>query len=130
MNRSFDHEKLDVYQVSIQFVAWAGELIDGALAKRRLSAVKHLDEASTSISLNIAEGNGKRSLKDRCRFFDISKGSALECSACFDVLVARRVLDVKQVEAGKELLVRIVEMLSKLIKKLLGREAMQQPPQR
>jgi len=130
MNRSFDHEKLDVYQVSIQFVAWAGELIDGALPRRRQSAIKHLDEASTSIPLNIAEGNGKRSLKDRCRFFDIAKGSALECSACFDVLVARKAISVKQVAAGKELLVRIVEMLSKLITKLVGREAMQRPMSR
>jgi four helix bundle protein len=41
--------------------------------------------AAQSISLNIAEGNGKRSLKDRSRFFDISRGSALECSAIQDV---------------------------------------------
>ncbi|PWT85235.1 MAG: hypothetical protein C5B58_03420 [Acidobacteria bacterium] len=37
-----------------------------------------LDRASNSIALNIAEGNGKFSSKDRCRFFDIAHGSALE----------------------------------------------------
>ena len=109
----FDHEKLDVYRTAIEFVAWVGELLDGPLAGCRLSAVNHLDRASTSIPLNVAEGNGKRSTKDRCRFLDIARGSALESSACLDVLVARRALEVDQVGAGKVLLIRIVQMLSK-----------------
>lgn len=118
MKTTFDHEKLDVYQISIQFDAWVGELIDGPLAGCRLNVVKHLDKASTSVTLNIAQGNGKRSLKDRCRFFDISNGSALESSACLDVLVARKALDVQNTQQGKALLVRIVEMLAKLNAKL------------
>jgi len=28
---SFDHEKLDVYQLSIAFVSWAGALLDAKL---------------------------------------------------------------------------------------------------
>jgi len=86
----FDHEKLDVYRLSIEFQRWVGPLIEAGLGKgARLSAAKHLDEASTSISNNIAEGNGKRSAADRCRYLDIARGSALECAACLDVLVAR-----------------------------------------
>jgi hypothetical protein len=50
----FDHEKLVVYQVSIEFVAWAGVLLDGPLAGVRLSAVGQLDRASTSVPLNLA----------------------------------------------------------------------------
>ncbi len=114
----FDHEKLDVYRVAIEFVGWAGELIDGPLSDCRLSALKHLDKASTSIPLNIAEGNGKRSLPDRSRFFDIAKASALESAACLDVLVVRKALVEQGVTQGKVLLVRIVEMLSKMVAKL------------
>ena len=90
MDAGFDHEKLDVYRLSIELIAWVGTLIDERLAGARLSAVKHLDEASTSVSLNIAEGNGKRSAVDRARFLDIARGSALESAACLDVLVARK----------------------------------------
>ena len=96
-----DHEKLDVYRVAIEFFGWAGELLDGPLTKCRLSAVSQLDRASTSIPLNIAEGNGKRSTKDRCRYFDTSRGSALECAAALDALVARRVLTQAQVRPGR-----------------------------
>lgn len=114
MRPQFDHEKLDVYRAAIAFVAWAGELIEGPLAACRISAVPQLDRASTSVPLNIAEGNGKRSTKDRCRYLDIARGSALECASCLDVLVARRVLVAADTAQGKALLQRIVEMLSKL----------------
>jgi four helix bundle protein len=89
----FDHEKLDAYHAAIEFVGWVGELLDGPLSACRLSATRHLDAASQSIANNIAEGNGKRSLVDRSRFLDIATGSAVECAACLDGLVARRRLD-------------------------------------
>lgn len=93
----FDHEKLDVYQVSIQAVAWTAELIEGGLGGCRHPAISQLDRAITSIALNIAEGNGKRSVKDRCRYLDIARGSAFESAACLDVLVARGLVSAEDV---------------------------------
>ena len=89
----FDHEKLDAYRLSIEFAAWATTVLDGLARNGRASAVKPLDEASTSVALNIAEGNGKRSVADRVRFLEIARGSALECAACLDVLVVRNKLE-------------------------------------
>ena len=94
MNTSFDHEKLSVYQESIKFVVWSDEILE--TLPKNLAVQGQLDRAATSISLNIAEGNGKYTAADRCRFFDIARGSALECAACLDVLVAEKRL----VEAG------------------------------
>jgi four helix bundle protein len=122
----FDHEKLDVYRTAIEFVAWVGDLLDGPLADCRKSAVNQLDRASTSVPLNIAEGNGKRSPKDRARYLDIARGSALESSACLDVLVARKAIAIDQVAHGKTLLFRIVQMLSKWTSSLLGPDQNQQ----
>ena len=116
----FDHEKLDVYRLAIEFLAWTGELLDGPLASSRSAAAKHLDEASQSIANNIAEGNGQRSLADRSRFLDIARGSALECAACLDGLAARRKIPANQAAAGKAMLHRIVSMLTNLLKRLLG----------
>ena len=115
----FDHEKVNVYQVSIKFVAWATELISKIEGK---AAVKdQLDRVSTSIPLNIAEGNGKFAIKDRCRFLDFARGSALECAACLDVLVAKRLSDEAGVLPGKEQLFEIVSMLMGLINSLTAR---------
>jgi four helix bundle protein len=116
----FDHEKLDGYRLAIEFVAWVAGIVNEIPKKGRASATKHLDESSTSVALNIAEGNGKRSIPDRVRFLDISRGSALECAACLDVLVARRLVAVERIIEGKRTLVRIVSVLTKLIERLLS----------
>ncbi len=68
-----------------------------------------------SIPLNIAEGNGKRSLKDRNRFFDIARGLALECASIQDVLTVCEGIDAESHRDGKQQLKRIVSMLTKLI---------------
>jgi four helix bundle protein len=112
---SFDHDKLDVYRLAIEFIGWAGELLDSSLKKSGMSAAKHLDEASQSIANNIAEGNGKRSRADRCRFLDIARGSAFECAACLDALAARKRLTAAEQQHGKSLLERIVSMLWRMI---------------
>jgi four helix bundle protein len=105
----FDHERLNVYQASIRFVASATSLLE--TVSKKISVADQLDRASTSIPLNIAEGNGKYTPPDRCRFFDNARGSALECAACLDVLVAKKFLSVEIAAENKELLHEIVSML-------------------
>lgn len=112
MKAHFDHEKLDVYQEAVVFVKWVDDLLEGI--PKSLAVHNQLDRASTSLPLNIAEGNGKYTAADRCRFFDIARGSALECAACLDVLVAKTRIDSG--DSGKAILVRIVSMLVGLIR--------------
>ncbi len=112
----FDHEKLNVYQVAIEFNCWVGDLL--ATVEAKAAAKDQLDRAATSIPLNVAEGNGKFSRRDRARFFDIARGSALEAAASLDVLVSRKVITQAQIVPAKEQLVRIVNMLMGLLKGL------------
>jgi four helix bundle protein len=119
MRPYFDHEKLKVYQSAIGFITWSTDLLAQVNAK---AAVKdQLDRASTSMALNIAEGNGKFAIRDRCRFLDFARGSALECAACLDVLVAKRLVETTTISSGKEQLLEIVSMLVGLTKSLSTR---------
>ena len=115
----FGHEQLDVYQLSLRYVAWAY-----SLAKRLEGADRHardqLLRASQSIPQNIAEGNGKGTESDRRRFFEIARGSALECAAIQDVLEVCDVVGASENEEGKAMLFRIVSMLTKLGKRDYG----------
>ena len=112
----FDHEKLKVYQKALQFVSWVTELLASLEGK---GAVRNqLDRAMTSIPLNIAEGNGKFSTRDRRRFLQISIGSALECAACLDVIIAKGLCEEVRIEHGKKLLGDIVRMLMALCSRL------------
>src|SRR5438045_9098927 len=113
---SFHHEKLTVYQRALEFAGWSQDPIDSLTKKT--STRDHLGRAGDSVALNIAEGNGKFSQKDRARFFQIAHGSALECAACLDLLVARRCCASDAVGKGKAILEEIVKMLFKMLDQL------------
>lgn len=110
----FDHEKLKVYQKSVEFISWGTQLLQEVKMKNQVT--DHLNRAANSVVLNIAEGNGRSTPKDRCHFFDIARGSALECAASLDLLLAKKIVRSEQIEVGKEMLVSIVSMLVGLIK--------------
>jgi len=116
----FDHEKLEVYQLELQFLTWCTDL----LIEIRASQQPHLretfdqfDRASLSALLNTAEGNGKRATQQRARYFDDARGSAMECAACLDALVAKRATTKQRIAEGKALLIRVVSILCKLVEK-------------
>jgi four helix bundle protein len=113
MSAQFDHEKLRAYQAALAFVGWVDPLLERLPAK--MAVRDQLDRASTSIVLNLAEGNGKRSHPDRCRYFDSSRGSVMECAACLDVLVVKKQISSNEAAAGKELLLAVVSMVAGLI---------------
>jgi four helix bundle protein len=119
MKTCFDHERLNVYHEAIAFCGWVGELLNEIPAKA--AATDQLHRASTSIPLNIAEGNGKFSNADRARFLEIARGSALECAACLDVLLARKLVTSDRMIPTKGQLVGIVNMLVGMLKKFSGR---------
>ena len=110
----FDHDKLDVYRLSIDYVAASFRIATELNGLHRHARDQWL-RAAQSIPLNIAEGNGKRSLKDRNRFLDIARGSALECVSIQDVLVATDGLHTESHHDLKRVLNRIVSMLTRLI---------------
>ncbi|MFA6961107.1 MAG: four helix bundle protein [Opitutaceae bacterium] len=118
MSPVFDHEKLRAYQQALRFSAWVEPVLEGLPS--RLAARDQLDRAATSIVLNIAEGNGKRSHPDRCRYLDIARGSTVECAACIDVLVVKNRLDVSLADEGKQILVGVVSMVAGLIARFSG----------
>ena len=113
---TLDHERLDVYRLSIGYVAFSYRLAKGLTGIHRPARDQWL-RAAQSIPLNIAEGNGKQSLKDKNRFFEIARGSALECASIHDVLRVCDAIDDESNRHGKSELKRIVSMLTRLIQR-------------
>jgi four helix bundle protein len=107
------HEKLDVYNLAIDYVAWVYLKAKSLKGIHRFARDQWL-RASQSIPLNIAEGNGKFTESDRRRFFEIARGSALECAAIQDILVISNALDDKESKIRKVHLDRMATMLSRL----------------
>ncbi len=109
----FGHERLDVYRAALDYVGWAYRLCE-KLKGQHPNAKDQLLRASQAIPLNIAEGNGKATDGDRRRYFEIARGSALECGAAQDVLETCGALSAAENTEAKRLLDRIVAMLTKL----------------
>lgn len=106
------HEKLIAYQKALDFTGWVESVLEGLPAR----AVRdQLDRASTSVPLNFAEGNGRFSKVDRARFWQIAHGSAVESSACLDVLVVKKLRTADHVAEGKAMLEEIVRLIFGLL---------------
>jgi len=114
-----DAERLDCYRLAIDFQALAG----GLLPKRSgLAALRdQLDRASISIALNIAEGAGRFSPADKARFYSIARGSATECAAIVELAVRRNLAAPLTCHHARSLLVRIVQMLTRLNARMAAR---------
>ena len=113
---TFDHERLDVYQVAIDFVALADDVIEHLPRGRRYLA-DQLQRASLSVPLNIAEGVGEFSRDDKRRFYRMALRSATECAAILDVCRRLKLADESLLSSGRESLLRIVSMLTRLVKR-------------
>jgi four helix bundle protein len=110
----FDHEKLEVYRKALAFAQWT-EVILERIPK---SAAVHnqLDRARTSIVLNIPEGNGRFTPADRCKFFDIARGSGLESAGCLDLIFIKKLISEPELEEGKTKLKDVISLLVGLIR--------------
>ena len=110
------HEKLDVYQKSIDFVSLA-LLVINSLPKGYSSLADQLKRASMSVPLNIAEASGRTGSADNARHFSIARGSALECGAVLDICQRLGIIEESCFSSGKQLLMAIIAMLSALCNK-------------
>ena len=112
----FDHEKLTVYQIAIEFVLLADEVIEH-LPRGRAYLSDQLQRAALSMPLNIAEGAGEYSIDEKIRFYRMAKRSATECAGILDVCHRLELIEESRYVRGRELLIRVVSMLIKMAQK-------------
>jgi four helix bundle protein len=108
-----DHERLDVYDLALEFLVLANGVIEG-LPRGRSHLADQFTRASLSIVLNVAEGAGKHSKLDKRRYYVTARGSATESAALLDVCQRLKLLDEAGHRTAKGMVVRIVSMLIKL----------------
>jgi four helix bundle protein len=105
-----DAEKLDCYRLAVAFQPLAAELV----AKAGYNLRDQFERAALSIALNVAEGAARRSGRERRRFYEIARGSAAECGALIDVLLARGLVTAEAARDARHKVLRLVQMLSKM----------------
>ncbi len=112
----FIFETFPVYQRAVQFYKDFLFLIKSKTIEKYNA--DQLKRALLSILLNIAEGSGKYSYKEKKNFYLIARGSAHESAALINVLFLSEIISSEQSNVWKEHLVVISKMLSGMIKSL------------
>jgi four helix bundle protein len=111
----FDHEKLDAYHAAIEFVGLANQIVE-QLPAGRAYFKDQLARAALSICNNTAEGAGEFRRKDKARFYRMACRSATECAAMLDVCRKLELAADAEIRQGREILLRVVSMLTRLAK--------------
>lgn len=117
--KRFDHEKLDVFSLALDFVVMA-ERIASETQRGNGELRDQLRRAALSVVLNIAEGAGEYSSKEKARFYRVAKRSAHECAALVEVYRRLSLVDGDLGLEARSGLFRIVSMLVRLVRSAEG----------
>ena len=118
-----DAEKLTVYHVALELQCMANTLVPSVNRVLR----DQFERASLSVILNLAEGCGRVSRRQRRYHFGVARGSATECAALADVLRLRRLTSASECFRARSLAVRCVQMLTKLVERMGPAEGKAEP---
>lgn len=91
----FDFENLSVYKKSLVLIDKIFKVYKTLNTEYRFSIGNNLVRAGLSIANNLAEGNGKKSTKEKKRYFDIASDSTRECVSVFNVLKRQNIIEDK-----------------------------------
>ena len=108
----FHHEGLKTYQLALQvshyIASW--QFVD----RLPRSDFRRIDEAATSIVLNIAEGNGRFAHLDHSRFLDVANQATTKAAARLEICAIRGGVTLDEADQLVRLLVQIDNMTAKL----------------
>jgi four helix bundle protein len=112
---NLSHKKLDIYQVSREFVLECYRVTKDFPNEERFAITQQIRRAAISVYLNIAEGCSRKSLQERKRFFEISRGSMIEIDAAIELVNEVRYISIEKIQKLGNYLVRCFSMLSKMM---------------
>ena len=111
-----NHQKLDVYTFSKQFVLECYKLTKILPSEERFSMCSQVRRAALSVHLNIAEGASRKSEVERKRYFEISRGSLIEIDAALDIAFDIKYLENYDTQNLSSSMVNCFKTLTGLIK--------------
>ena len=111
----FDFHKLEVYRKA----RLVNSTIDPIIVRiKDLDKRRQFVRASLSIQLNLAEGTGRFTKRDKRNFYIISRASVFECVAILDILVDTALISPDEYEGLYESYEELSKMLFSMIQKL------------
>lgn len=117
---TLNHQKLEVFITSRQFVLECYRLTKTLPADERFGMISQIRRASLSVHLNIAEGASRKSEIERKRYYEIARGSIIEIDAALDIANDLDYLKEYDVSILGEKMITCFKLLTGLIKSSLS----------
>lgn len=95
-NKLFKFERFDIYEDGLEFVNKVYEYTKKFPKSEQFGLNSQLRRSAISIVLNLAEGFGKYSKKEKIRFYEISRASLYECIPSLTISFNQNYLDNNQ----------------------------------
>ncbi|MEJ7767308.1 MAG: four helix bundle protein [Chitinophagaceae bacterium] len=114
---TLNHQKLDLYVISIELVSECYKLTRSMPVEEKFGMISQIRRASLSVHLNISEGSSRHSQVERRRFFEIARGSLIEIDAALDVANMLGYLVNVQIDKLGGLIIQSFKILTALMKK-------------
>jgi len=110
-----NHQKMQIYDISRQFVHECYRLTKSLPSEERFGMISQIRRAALSVHLNIAEGASRKSEAERKRYFEISRGSVIEIDAALDIAKDLGYLNTDGCSQLGEVMITCFKLLTGLI---------------
>ena len=111
------HTKLNVYQFSQELALECYRVTKQFPSDERFAMVQQIRRAAISVHLNLAEGSSRKSLAERNRYFEISRGSVIEIDSAIGIAFKLEYVKIEEIRALGETIIKTFKLLSGMIKR-------------
>ena len=112
---TLNHQRLDLYGYSKQFVLACYKLTMQLPPDEKFGMISQIRRAALSVHLNISEGASRKSEAERKRFYEIARGSLIEIDAALDIAIDLEYLNNQSLQTIGETMVKCFRMLTGMI---------------
>ena len=109
------HTKLDVFKFSQELALECYRITKKFPADERFALVQQIRRAAISVHLNIAEGCSRKSLNERKRYFEISRGSVIEIDSAIGIAFKLEYVILEELKLLGDSIVKSFKLLTGLI---------------
>ena len=111
-----NHQKLQIYSASKQFILEGYKLTRVLPADEKFGMISQIRRAALSVHLNVAEGASRKSEAERKRYYEIAGDSAIEIDAALDIAYRLEYLKAIDTTSLGKAMINCFRLLTGLIK--------------
>ena len=110
------HTMLEVYKISQELALECYRITKKFPADERFALVQQISRAATSVHLNLTDGCSLKSLKERNRYFEMSRGSVIEIDSAIGITFKLEYVSLEELQPVGNLIIKTFKLLSGMIK--------------